>query len=180
MTIPVSLNIDIHLDSIFPRCLKEYYDVISKIGDPSINRFNNVCSGMRSYLGLKKHGFYNSCIDLSNYLEHIKDNKPNDKISYCTYFNFKLKDKLNGLQHNCEGEVGCYAKMLSVMDGSTGKNNVSNICKDHINVLDNATFSLFQMLKGLYYKSHELLIKDEEFQRDNKCFNIYEKLCKIC
>ncbi|GAW82026.1 variable surface protein [Plasmodium gonderi] len=179
-----SLNIDIDLESIFPPCIKEYNDTLKTFVDFLRNPFYNICTTIsRTLLKSSKTGytFFNSCIYLSTYLKNIERKSEKDKISYCKYFSFKLKEEINDLNHSCKNEVDCYQQMISVSVGNTKNNNsVPDSCKDLIENIHDDTFSLFQTLEGLYYKSNELLNDNEVCPHGSSCFNNYKKLCKIC
>ncbi|GAW84680.1 variable surface protein, partial [Plasmodium gonderi] len=76
------------IDSIFPRCIKEYKDVERENSVYFINSFNNVCNKIIKELLHDNTDYKSVCIFLSNYLKHIQSKSAVDRIPYCKYFNF--------------------------------------------------------------------------------------------
>ncbi|KMZ89805.1 hypothetical protein PVMG_06193 [Plasmodium vivax Mauritania I] len=134
-----------NLDEIFPTYKCDY----DKETEKAINQYKDDCSKISAKICSENdEKFLAPCEKLIHYLKHIKENSAFvDKKKSCKYLNYILMVELKKISHSCEGAKNSYITMINEY---SKKPQEIDVCKDHIEEINETIFKKFQNLDSLY------------------------------
>ncbi|VUZ99528.1 PIR protein [Plasmodium vivax] len=130
---------------IFPTC-KYYFDRETK--NLNGEYMHNCISISRQLHNDVNREFLQPCQKLIQYLKYIKkESSTGNHIQSCKYFSYILKNELRSFNNTCNGTKECYNKIHKTYEETS---HGIDVCKDHIEEINETIFKKFQNLDSLY------------------------------
>ncbi|GAW84452.1 variable surface protein [Plasmodium gonderi] len=165
--------------NIFPTCLDQYNNHTKNLPGEDNLKLQQPCMTITNIFNFlqSKESFMPKCEELIIYLDYINSISTTSDIEpCCKYFNYKLKQILNFQKNYTEGTKVAYRRMTTITNSITYK-NFPDICKNHVDDIDEKTFKILETLDNLY----SILKRDgNKCPSETECYEKFMELSKIC
>ncbi|SBS82068.1 PIR Superfamily Protein [Plasmodium ovale curtisi] len=173
---------------------KEYYDAVSSFHKCEANfnsvtkkpdaSHNGVCKSISTSLQDDESNLMTPCKRITMYLKYLNDKTTRVDIPLnCKYINYKLNDEVRKLENTSYEHSDLYSKWIAVYRSSP--QDISTICKENMQHLDDVIFKKIQDLYNMYHKYNKYIttsgssnsIECTEFTECVNSYNNYESIC---
>ncbi|GAW84458.1 variable surface protein [Plasmodium gonderi] len=169
------MSAEFNFMNIFPTCSDDYNNHARNRSLENSSELVNPCTAITILSNFRENreSFMPKCTELIIYLDYIYSKAtPSYTTRCCKYFNYKLKQILKSNEHSTQNTNVAYSSMIRNTDSEIYK-KVQDICKNHVDDLDESTFKILETLDNLY----DMLKKE-----NNKCTSnseCYEKYMEL-